>query len=122
MRVSSTSLTFQKLKLFFFFFTVLKSDYANGVFGLKTTNCPLTVQEADHSFVKLEVHREWSFYGSVEVVWTLLGEDATEEFRPSNGSLIFHEDQKLKVRMIFIKSWFGACWYMCGPEPDSTRY
>ena len=83
---------------------MLKSDYANGIFGLKTTDCPLIIQEMDDLFVQLEVHRERSFYGSVEVAWTLLGEDATDEFDPSNGSLIFHEGERVKVGFLIFSS------------------
>ena len=62
------------------------------------------MRESDESFVRLEVRRENSFFGSVEVAWKVTGPiggngggDTTEQFDPSNGSLVFHEDETRKV-------------------------
>ena len=76
-------------------FLVLKSDYANGLFGFLKPCAPPNVTEDQIAFCY--VSRLHGLSGSVMVEWTFNFTEDETDFWPNRGSLLFLPGEKEKV-------------------------
>ena len=79
-------------------FSVLKSDNANGLFGLKSIN-PIVISESTNVTVTIE--RLKGRYGAATVYWSVFKNSssllASEDFIMASGSVNFAENEDEKV-------------------------
>lgn len=93
------------------FFSVIKSDFVNGIFGLSANDCSIVSSEAESVYL-IEVERQHSFVGRVKLYWEILdgnGQLSTSQFVTANGSVEFNEYEKHKVIVDLLFS--GYCGY-----------
>lgn len=88
------------------FLSVLKSDNANGLFGLQQPCSPARV-ENEGEFVTCNVTRQKGNIGTVTVTWLLLqltsngSRTAADDFVNFTGSLVFAPGERFKVCVTF---------------------
>lgn len=77
---------------------VLKSDNANGLFGLKSIS-PIVVKESTNVTVTIE--RKEGLFGSATVYWSVVRlstlQIASDDFTLASGSVVFAENDNEKV-------------------------
>lgn len=82
----------------FFFISVLKSDNANGLFGLKSVS-PIVISESTNVTVTIE--RLKGQFGAATVTWSVFKNSssvlASEDFIMASGSVDFAENENEKV-------------------------
>lgn len=81
-----------------FFFLVLKSDNANGLFGFTSIN-PVVIQESSN--VSVNIERLKGQFGSATVSWSLYKSStsslAVNDFIMASGTVVFDENESEKV-------------------------
>ena len=84
--------------MFVCYLLVLKSDNANGLFGLKSIS-PIAVKESANVTVTIE--RSKGQFGSATVFWSVVrlstSELALDDFIVASGSVVFAENVNEKV-------------------------
>lgn len=84
--------------LSFVFFSVLKSDNANGLFGFKSVS-PIVISESTNVTVTIE--RRKGQYGAATVTWSVFKNSssvlASDDFTMASGNVNFIENENEKV-------------------------